>query len=234
MAAAKLIVDGLYSIAVGPVNTFFLDAPEGGILIDTGLPDSGDKILQALDGVGKQPRDVRNIILTHAHPDHIGSAAALRKATGATTYLHSRDVSIARSGTGFRPMTPAPGLLNGLMFKAFVGSVKSVDPVAIDYVIADDQVLPLAGGLRAIHAPGHCAGQVALLWPEHGGVLLAADSCKNLLGLGWSLGYEDREEGERSLQKLSKLEFQVACFGHGKPIRRGANDRFRRRWPVQD
>ena len=229
--SAKQIVSGLYSIALGPVNSFFLDLPEGGVLVDTGLPDSADKILRALEGLGKQPRDVRHIILTHAHPDHIGSAAALRKATGAATYLHSRDVSIAKNGGPFRPLTPAPGLLTKVMFKLFVGELAGVEPVTVDYVIANDHDLPIPGGLRAIHTPGHCAGQVALLWPEHGGVLFAADACLNLLGLGWSLGYEDLEEGGRSLQKLSRLEFQVACFGHGKPIRQDASARFRKRWP---
>jgi hypothetical protein len=51
-----------------------------------------------------------------------------------------------------------------------------------------------------------------------------------MLGLGWSLGYEDLEEGKRSLRKLSDLDFQVACFGHGKPILKDASLRFRKIW----
>ena len=91
----------------------------------------------------------------------------------------------------------------------------------------------LLAGLTAIHVPGHCAGQIALLWQQHGGVLIAADACSNLMGLGLSLalGYEDLEQGRRSLHKLSALDFRVACFGHGKPILKDAASRFREVWP---
>jgi hypothetical protein len=61
-------------------------------------------------------------------------------------------------------------------------------------------------------------------------VLIAADACSNLPRLGLSLGYEDLEEGRRSLLKLSALDFQVACFGHGKPILKDAGLKFKRLW----
>jgi len=77
---AKSIVDGLYVIPVGPVNTFLLDSPDGCVLIDAGIPGSADKILQAVRDLNKQANDIRHIILTHAHPDHIGSLAALKTA----------------------------------------------------------------------------------------------------------------------------------------------------------
>lgn len=64
------IADGLYVIPVGPVNTFLLDSPDGCALIDTGVSGSVGTVLRALHALGKQPKDVRHIILTHAHPDH--------------------------------------------------------------------------------------------------------------------------------------------------------------------
>ena len=93
-------------------------------------------------------------------------------------------------------------------------------------------MLPIAGGLTVLHTPGHCAGQICLLWPPHGGVLLAADAAANTFGLGLSVTYEDRAEGERQLHRLAALDFRVACFGHGKAIIGDAASRFRRRWPV--
>src|SRR5436309_3233459 len=83
----------------------------------------------------------------------------------------------------------------------------------------------LAGGVRAIHVPGHCAGQLAFLWPEHGGVLIAADAAANVFGLAPSPLYEDLAEGMRSLSRLSAFDFEVACFGHGRPITTGAGGR---------
>jgi glyoxylase-like metal-dependent hydrolase (beta-lactamase superfamily II) len=224
------IVPGLYVIPVGPVNTFLLDSPDGCTLIDSGLPGSTDKILDAIRALGKQPSDVRHILLTHAHPDHIGSFAALKKATGASVYMHHSDAPIATSGKGFRPMKPAPGLLTGIMFRLFVRFPPSVEAAPVDHLIEDGHELPFAGGISAVHVPGHCAGQLAFRWRRNGGVVFAADTCSNMMGLGWSLGYEDLEEGRRSLRKLSKLDFNIACFGHGKAIMENAAAKFREKW----
>ena len=93
-------------------------------------------------------------------------------------------------------------------------------------------MLPVAGGLTVLHAPGHCAGQVCLPWLPHGGVLLVAEAAANVFGLGRSVTYEDRAEGERQLRWLAALDFRVACFDHGKPIIGDAASQFRKRWPV--
>jgi glyoxylase-like metal-dependent hydrolase (beta-lactamase superfamily II) len=228
--AATQIVQGLYVIPVGPVNTFLLESSDGCTLIDSGLPGSADKILQAIGELGKQPRDIGHIVLTHAHPDHIGSFAAIKKATGADAYMHPVDAPIATSGRGFRPMKAAPGLRTGILFRLFVRPVPSVEAAPIEHRVEDGEQLSIAGGLTAIHVPGHCAGQLALLWSQNGGVLFAADTCSNMMGLGWSLGYEDFEEGKRSLKKLSTLDFRVACFGHGKAILQDAVGKFKEKW----
>ena len=197
---------------------------------EEGLPGSADKIVQAIKALGKKPSDVRHIVLTHAHPDHIGGLAALKKATGAEAYMHALDAPIAEFGRGFRPMKPAPGFKTGVLFRLFV-RMKPVEGATIDHRIVDGQQLPFAPDLTAIHVPGHCAGQIALLWRQHGGVLFAADACSNMMGLGWSLGYEDFEQGRSSLKKLAALRFNTACFGHGKAILHEAAARFREKWP---
>jgi glyoxylase-like metal-dependent hydrolase (beta-lactamase superfamily II) len=230
--AAKRIVDGVYGIGVGGVNVFLLEDPDGFVLIDAGFPEKAEAILEAVRGLGKQPRDVRHIVVTHGHPDHIGSLAALQRATGAETWMHPLDAGIARAGGGFRKLTPAPGLLSQLMLKLVRPGAK-VEPAVIDHEIEDGEELPIAGGLRVVHMPGHCAGQVALLWPRHGGVLFAADACMHLLRLDWTIGYEDIAEGGRSLRKLNGLAFDVACFGHGRAIVGGAAERFREKWPAE-
>jgi glyoxylase-like metal-dependent hydrolase (beta-lactamase superfamily II) len=85
------IVNGLYAISVGVVNTFLLDAKDGCVLIDTGFPNSEKKILNAVDQLGKRASDIHHIVLTHGHPDHIGSAAALKRATGRGAILQDAD-----------------------------------------------------------------------------------------------------------------------------------------------
>ena len=225
MMALKAVTEGL-SILPGMVNMYLLDAPEGLTLIDAGFPGDEKKVLDALEVLGRPASDLKHIVLTHAHPDHIGGLAALKQATGARTYMHPTDIPIAERGGPSRPMTAAPGLLSTLVFKLFVRPSRTVAPVRIDQAIADGEVLPIAGGLEVIHVPGHCAGQVALVWTERG-VLFTGDACANMLGLGEPVGYEDRAQGQRSQRKLAGLDCDVACFGHGKPIVGGASARLR-------
>jgi len=227
--AAKLIVEGLWQINLGAVNAYLIDHGEL-TLIDSGTPDSAGKIAQVLESMGKKPVDIRHIIVTHCHPDHAGSLAAIKRLTTAPVYMHAIDAAMVRKGEGKRPMTAAPGLLRALMYRLFVASSPGkIEPCAIDYEIQDGTELPIAGGLRAIHAPGHCAGQLAFLWPLRR-VLFVADAANNLPNFGLSLGYENLAEGLLSLAKLSAFDFDIACFGHGGPITNHASTRFKRKW----
>lgn len=226
MAATTQIVEGLWQINLGGVNAFLLD--QGDLtLIDTGLPKSEDKIVAAIESIGKKVTDLKHIIVTHCHPDHAGSVAALKRMSGARVYMHPTDAAMVRRGDCARPMTKSPGLLRGLMYQLFVPKKPvPLEPCAIDQEINDGTELPIAGGLKAIHIPGQCAGQVALLWPRRR-LLFAADACANMPTFGYALCYESLEEGKKSLKKLAALDFDAAVFGHGGPIKTGASQKFR-------
>jgi glyoxylase-like metal-dependent hydrolase (beta-lactamase superfamily II) len=55
------------------------------------FPDKASLVFDAIRQLGRTTRDLRHLIFTHGHPDHIGSAAALVRETGATTYMHALD-----------------------------------------------------------------------------------------------------------------------------------------------
>jgi glyoxylase-like metal-dependent hydrolase (beta-lactamase superfamily II) len=229
MAATTQIVEGLWQVNLGAVNAFLLDQGEL-TLIDTGLPKSEDKIVAAIESIGKKVTDLKHIIVTHCHPDHAGSVAALKRMSGARVYMHPTDAAMVRRGETARPMTVAPGLLRGLMYRLFIPKKPvPIETCAIDQEINDGTELPIAGGLKAIHIPGQCAGQVALLWPRRR-LLFAADACANMPTFGYALCYESLEEGKKSLRKLAALDFDVAVFGHGGPIKSGASAKFKEKW----
>ena len=143
--------------------------------------------------------------------------------------MHPLDIPMAQSGGPFRPMRPAPGLLRKVTRRLFYDHNERVAPVVIDQPLTDGEILPIAGGIEIIHVPGHCAGQVALLW-RPGRMLFAGDVCMNLMGLGDPVGFESLEDGRASQRKLANQSFDAAGFGHGKPIAKGASTRFRNKW----
>lgn len=230
----RQIAPGVYVIPLGSVNTFLLEARDGLVLIDTGSPGDAEAILAALGEINRQASDVRHILVTHWHPDHMGSLAALKRNTGAQTYAHATDAPIIRMGGEFDPsdnrpraFAPAPGMEQP--FSQFIAAVR-VEGAAVDHEIDAGDSLAFLPDLKVIFAPGHSAGQVVFLLEAHGGVLFAADSCANVQGLSWSLGYEDFEEGKRSLKKLCDYNFQIAGFGHGDPILQDADTHWRNKW----
>jgi glyoxylase-like metal-dependent hydrolase (beta-lactamase superfamily II) len=228
---ARQITPGLWEVPIGFVNAFLLDTGDGLALIDTGLAGSAPKILDAVRSIGRQPAEIRHILVTHCHSDHAGGLAELKRLTGAPATMHPTDAAMVRQGKAIRPLRPAPGPINALVCRFLLPTAPTeVEPAEIEHEVADGEALP--GGLRTIHVPGHCAGQLAFLWPEHGGVLIAADAAANVFGLALSPLYEDVAEGRRSLARLAALDFDIACFGHGKPIRSGASRRFGQKWPA--
>ena len=225
----KKIIEGAYLVLRGRVNAVLLDAGPELALVDAGFPGKASLVLDAIRQLGRAPRDLRHLIFTHGHPDHIGSAAAIVRETGATTYMHAADVSLAETGGPFRPMDPAPGLLPRTAYRFVWHPEERMEPFGVDHHIADGQTLPIAGGLKVIHTPGHCAGHVSLLWQGER-LLIAGDVGMNMFRLSDPVGFEDIEEGRRSQRKLAGLRFDAAAFGHGGVIRSGASERIRGKW----
>ena len=230
----KELRTGCKMISLGIVNAYLIEEAGQFILIDTGYPDSAPKLLKAINELERSPADVQHILVTHCHADHSGSLAEMKRICNASVYMHALDAELVRQGRTLRPYQPGPGVLNSIVNRFMSGmSPSKIEACDIDYEVSDGDVLPFAGGIQAIHIPGHCAGQLAFLWKKDGGLLFVADAASNMFGLGWSFIYEDLEEGKRSLAKLSNLDFQAACFGHGKPILKNAAQRFRNKWDIQ-
>ena len=230
----QLVVPGVYALSIGGFVNAFLLVADDVTLIDTGTPGHADEILAAVRRLGHAPEAIKRILVTHCHADHTGSLAALQRATGAPAVMHPLDAALVRQGQASRPFTAAPGPLHPVMaplLGLMSRRVRTIEPAVVAHEVADGDVLPIAGGLRVIHAPGHSAGQVAFLWPEQGGVLFAADSATHLLGrLGFPPVGEDWAVIRASLRQLSTLTFNTAVFGHGGALVGGAAAQFRAKW----
>ena len=106
---AKRVINGVHVIPMGMANAFLIEGDDGLTLIDAGFPAKEAAVFVAINGISRSADQLRHLIFTHGHPDHIGSAAAIVRKTGARTYMHPLDIPIAESGGPFRPMRLAPG-----------------------------------------------------------------------------------------------------------------------------
>ena len=221
------IKPGLYQLSHSGVNVFLLECA-GLILVDTGTPEMGGMIVEAIRDLGHDPKTVSKILLTHAHYDHAGSAPFLQQELQAEVFCHPDEVELLRTGNVLREsFKPAPGILNRLLYDTFVRPTPTtIEPMEVDCVLCDsDEVI---GGIRAIHTPGHCLGHLAFLWND---ILIAGDAASNVGWLRAAIGTENHHQALGSIQKLCLFDFETACFGHGPPILKKADKRFRaRQW----
>lgn len=225
------IFPGVYEFANGIVNEWLIEDKDGWTLIDTGYQEQEQKILDALAAFGKQPSDIKRIVVTHTHPDHAGGLAALKRATGAPAYMHPIDAQVVRGVVPMTRSTPSPDLISKFIYNRMIKNMPGVVPQAdIEHEFGDGDVLPIGGGLRVIHTPGHSAGHCSFMLERDGGLLFAADACANVMRLAPSVVYDDHAQGRASLRKLAQLNFAAVCFGHGKVLNGKHAQKFNRKW----
>jgi glyoxylase-like metal-dependent hydrolase (beta-lactamase superfamily II) len=226
-----MVTKHVYPVGTGDCHVFLLVDPEGVTVIDAGFPGTWALVKEGLNELGREPRDVHDILVTHCHPDHAGGLAEIKEGTGAKVWMHAADAEMVEQGRAFRPWKAAPGLRHWWFgYHVVRRSPQRFEPVAVENRVRPGEVIPLAGGVKAIHTPGHSAGHLAFLWPGDGGVLFTGDAANNIKRLNGPPIYEDAKLATESLRKLSHEKFRVACFAHGAPIVGNADAQFRAKW----
>jgi glyoxylase-like metal-dependent hydrolase (beta-lactamase superfamily II) len=156
--AVKRVIKGVHLVPMGFANAFLVEGDDGLTLIDAGYPDKAAALFGAIRGLGRSPDQLKHLIFTHGHPDHIGSAAAIVRETGARIYMHPLDIPMAESGGPFRPLQAAPGLLRRVLCKLLYHPDERLEPVVIDEPVTAGEILPIAGRIEVIHTPGQLSG----------------------------------------------------------------------------
>jgi len=203
-------------------QTFLVAEPEP-TLIDAARPGQAAKVLRELASIGIRPRDLKRIILTHHHWDHAGSAAELKRLTGAEVAAHAGDVAYI---DGTRPRRPMPrGFPNSLVWTLFrMMGAANVETVPVDRLLADDEDI---SGLRVIHTPGHTPGHICLMRDN---ILFSGDLVRASLpdfGETPHMFTRDLAESRRSIKKVAALDFAVVLSSHMPPVMNGGAEKMR-------
>ncbi len=209
-------------------HVYIWQDPEGLTLVDSGVPGSGPAIAGAVRGLGHRLRDIRRIVLTHCHGDHIGAAAEIASWGGAQVCAHRADVPVIRGEAEVPP--PVLADWERELLEQVRRQMPPLDPapVGVDRPLEDGDVLDFGGGARVVAVPGHTAGSAALFLPEHG-VLFTGDSvaCSSAGNVVLGVFNVDPAQAAASFHRLAELDAEIACFGHGEPVTSGTAARLR-------
>ena len=212
------VVPGLRSVRLLGSKSYLVIGDEI-TLIDAGLRGSGPLLRRSLEGLGRSPRDVKRIVCTHGHPDHIGGVREIAAMTGAEVLMHEADVQRLRMGVkeALRELRPW----------AFLAAVTRGPEDARP--LADGAILPGLGGLEVVHTPGHTPGSVCLYSRAHrlvivGDVLQVIRGALTLPSLVFT---EDMALARRSVARLAELDVRTICFAHYPTWREGGGEALR-------
>lgn len=201
----------------------YLLAGEAPTLVDAGWPGSAQKILDYAAGLGYAPTDLARIVITHHHLDHLGSAAALRAQTAAPLAAHPADAAYI-SGEQQPPLPSGRGMRLLVRLMDLLPMFSQPDPLPVEVALQDGDGLDALSGGRVVHVPGHSLGSIALYFPAER-VLFCGDTIdcrRGQPGLPPRPFSVDMNQALASIERMSELDFDVLCPGHGDPIVGGA------------
>lgn len=208
--------------------SFFIDAPEPAI-VDTGVAESAAGVPAELERIGRRIEDVRWILLTHGHIDHVGGAYDLWELTGrrATVVVHEADAPFVRSR---RAHVDEYLELRGAYVDDPEGEARktaeAAEAISGEFeptrTVTGGETLDLGGVPLSVHAvPGHTEGAVAYVLDGQGDVF-AGDAVQAYGAASGFPGYADPDRYRASLEHLLSLAPERLFLGH--PYRDAAGE----------
>ncbi len=146
------IADHTWQIGTEDLTALLVQTADGAVLLDGGMPQMAGHLLDNMKARGVAAQDLRLILLSHAHADHAGPVAELKRRTGAKVVANAESAALlARGGS------------NDLHF----GDSITFPPVSTDRIIMDGEVVNVGGIAFTAHfMPGHTPGSTAWTWTD--------------------------------------------------------------------
>jgi glyoxylase-like metal-dependent hydrolase (beta-lactamase superfamily II) len=219
------IAPGIRRVGSGMVNVYLVEEAGEVAIIDAGMPGSWGELPSELAAMGRSLDDVRCVLLTHGHPDHIGFAERARTERHLPVWVHEADAALARGevpnpaqGTG--PSRPMP-MLRFLWYGLRRGGLRR--PVVREVsTYGDGATLDAPGSPRVILTPGHTPGSAVLVSEARDAAFVGDAFCTlavttGLRGPQLAPFTADAAQALDSLSRLDALTTRWALPGHGQP-----------------
>ena len=209
-----------------PIVSCYLIEEAGEVtIIDAGVPAYYADLTAELAAMGRSLEDVRALVLTHGHDDHIGFAERLRAEHHVPASIHELDVALARGEVG----NPSAGmgqrrlrsLLYYLLWLLRRGAMRTTALTEVG-TLDVGTTLDVPGALRVIHTPGHTRGSVTFHAPGHD-ALFVGDALATNAVITERRGPQvcpfaaDPDEALASLASIEEVEAYWLLPGHGEP-----------------
>jgi hydroxyacylglutathione hydrolase len=212
---------GIHPITLGYDHCYIIQG-EKAIMIDGGTPKLANGFMKAIERLSMKPEDIKLIVLTHGHWDHIGSAGEIKALTGAKIALHRAEKDwLEKSLKPLPPGVTAWGKIFVRIMAAFMPMVR-IPAAAVDVVLGDGE-LPLAEyGIpgKILYTPGHSMGSVSVLLES--GDAFVGDLAMSGFPLRFSPGLpilaEDMHKVRESWKLLMEAGAKTIHPAHGKPF----------------
>ncbi|MCW2921721.1 MAG: Zn-dependent hydrolase [Thermoleophilia bacterium] len=221
---------GIHRIEDAYVNWYLVEAEDGVCIVDAGHPRSWHSLERVLEGLGRVPGDIKAVVLTHAHFDHVGFAERARTELDVPVWVHEADEALAsdpwdyeheRSRLPYAAKHPSFDVAFAAMGAEGALFVRGVQEVR---TFTDGQVLAVPGSPTVVHVPGHTHGSCALYYPERdtlitGDAIVTHDPYTNGDGPRIIAGAAtaDSAQALASLDALLQTPATLLLVGHGEP-----------------
>jgi len=208
-------------IRLGICNTYLIRGEEGAVLVDAGQAGWSGSFLRQLKGHALRPKDVRLIVVTHVHFDHVGNLKTLADRCGCPMAIHTAEAPLLAGGSVvFPPGTNLFGTVAASLGRGISPLLKyaAVEP---DILVSDELSLePFGVPGKILATPGHTEGSASVLLPDGTACVgdLAANHFPGRIGPIFPPFADNPDTLLESWRILLKAGAKTICPGHGPPF----------------
>ncbi len=230
MTTSREVAPGVHLIQHAHVNCYLVAADDGLTLVDAGLPGFWSRLGRTIREIGRRPADLKALVLTHAHFDHVGMAQRLQQELDLPLWAHPDETYLAAHPYRYAHENPRaiypirhPKALPILTSMLFSGALRVKGVGGLNPLDASE-VLDVPGRPRIIPTPGHTFGHCSLYLPDRdaiitGDALVTLDPYTARVGPRIVAGAATADSAQAldSLDALARTRAALVLPGHGEP-----------------